>query len=226
MAEIILGAIVILITALLAEEAPPKWRKWLWSLFVLLVIAQTAIQVSGRREQDRILQSDQDTQHELKSKLDTSLLNEQYTKGQMDTMNRILGTIANNSDPKQTAVLLQGLVSTKSTLKKETISACVEFGRWQKGWQVKNPPPPNPVDPQHPTPKEIDAQNTYWKIFSTESFARFGPRLLAIIQRYGAIGVDVRMMEQQMTYGYVPQDVLIKLRAFANRVNDDGTLKN
>jgi hypothetical protein len=34
------------------------------------------------------------------------------------------------------------------------------------------------------------------------------------------------MMEQQMTYGYVPADVIVKLRAFANRVSDDGTLKN
>jgi len=224
-AEIVLGAIVILVTALLAEEAPPRWRKWLWGMFVLLVIAQAAIQINGRREQDRLLQSGQDAQRELKNKLDTSLLNEQYTRGQMDTMNRILGTIANNSDPKQTAVLLQGLVSTKSTLKKETISICAEFERWQKGWQTKNPFP-NPVDPQHATAKEIEAQNTYWQKFSNDSFARFGPRLLAIIQRYGAIGVDVRMMEQQMTYGYVPQDVVIKLRAFANRVNDDGTLKN
>jgi hypothetical protein len=56
--------------------------------------------------------------------------------------------------------------------------------------------------------------------------ARLRPRLLALIQRYGAIGVDVRMMEQQMTYGYVPADVIVKLRAFANRVSDDGTLKN
>ena len=225
MAEIVLGAIVILVTALLAEEAPPKWRKWLWGMFVLLVIVQAVIQIHGRREQDRLLQSGETTQRELKDKLDASLLNEQYTKGQMDTMNRILGTIANNSDPKQTAVLLQGLASTKSTLKKDTISICAEFERWQKGWQAKNSLS-NPVDPQHATQKEIEAQNTYWQKFSNESFARFGPRLLAIIQRYGAIGVDVRMMEQQMTYGYVPQDVMIKLRAFANRIKDDGTLKN
>ncbi|SPF47417.1 exported hypothetical protein [Candidatus Sulfotelmatobacter kueseliae] len=225
MAEIILGAIVIVVTALLAEEAPPKWRRWLWGLFVLLVIAQAVIQISGRREQDRLIQSGQETERELKSKLDTSLLNEQYTKGQLDTMNRILGSIASNSDPKQTAVLLQGLLSTKSTLKKETISICAELERWQKGWQIKNPFP-NPADPQHATGKEIEAQNAYWQKFSNESFARFGPRLLAIIQRYGAIGVDVRMMEQQMTYGYVPPDVINKLRAFANRVNDDGSLKN
>jgi hypothetical protein len=225
MVEIVLGAILIVVTAILAEEAPPKLRRWLWGLFVLLVIAQAVIQIGGRREQDRLLQSGQDTQRELKNKLDASLLNEQYTRGQLDTMNRILGSIANNSDPKQTAVLLQGLLSTKSTLKRETISICAELDRWQKAWQIKNPFP-NRVDSKHTTAQEMDAANAYWQKFSNESFAKFGPRLLALIQRYGAIGVDVRMMEQQMTYGYVPQDVLNKLRAFVNRVNDDGTLKN
>lgn len=210
------------------SEGLRRSRRWRWGVMVfgVCISVLTGAQIyRSDRSHERELEASRKIQEDLRTKLDSSLLNQQYEQGRLDTMNDLLGKIATNSDPKQTAVLLNGLVSTKNTLKKDTISVCAEFERWAKVWQAKNPSP-NVLDPQHATAKEIEAQNAYFQSFSNESFARFGPRLLAIIQRYGAIGVDVRMMEQQMTYSYVPQDLITKLRAFASRINDDGSLKN
>ena len=48
---------------------------------------------------------------------------------------------------------------------------------------------------------------------------------LSIVQEYGAKGFDVRMIERQAEVGYLPDDLLIKLRAFASQLNDDGSRK-
>jgi hypothetical protein len=223
--ETIMGAVVILITAVLAEEAPPKWRRVLWGLFVVAVVAQAVIQIKSHRQQDAIVAATQQAQQDTQKKLDASLLNEQYTKGQLDTINKVLGNVLTNSDPKQTAAALQGVLTTKSTLKKDTLSVCADAERWNREYLKANPFPAA-ADPQHATAAETNLQNTWGQKYSNAMYSRFGPRMLAILQRYAAIGVDVKMLDQQMAYGYVPQNMINTLKAFADRVNDDGTLKN
>jgi hypothetical protein len=49
----ILGAVLMLLTALLAEKASPKWKRYLWGLFILIVIAQAALQVYTRKMESR-----------------------------------------------------------------------------------------------------------------------------------------------------------------------------
>jgi hypothetical protein len=52
-ADPILGAVLMLLTALLAEKASPKWKRYLWGLFVLIVIAQAVLQVYTRKRESR-----------------------------------------------------------------------------------------------------------------------------------------------------------------------------
>jgi hypothetical protein len=46
----IIGALLIIMSAILADKASDKWKKWAWGLFVLLVLAQTGLQVKARKE--------------------------------------------------------------------------------------------------------------------------------------------------------------------------------
>ena len=54
MAEIILGAILTVVIAGLAEKAPPKYRKVGWSLFVALVIVLAIVQIHSRRDRKSV----------------------------------------------------------------------------------------------------------------------------------------------------------------------------
>jgi hypothetical protein len=93
MFEIVLGAIVIIITALLAEKVPPKWRKLLWTLFIVFVAVQAVIQIRARIDERRKSETSENTQRQLKSELDQSLLNQQYTKGQLDSLSLTVGRL-------------------------------------------------------------------------------------------------------------------------------------
>jgi len=150
--------------------------------------------------------------------------NIKYMQGQLDSVNKLLAGLTANSDPKQIATLLAGMNVQRSTLKKDTFVVCSEMEQWTKD-RLKTHPFPSAADPAKATQKEIEAQNAYWQSFTSDYYTRFGPRVLAIVQQYGAKGVDVRAIEQQATYGYMPNDIVIKLRAFANRLDDNGNLK-
>jgi len=147
--------------------------------------------------------------------------NLKYMQGQLDTQSKLLGMIASNSDPKQLAALLKGVATDKSTLKKRTLALCSDIESWSK----KQPPIPPTAVPGKTTPKEFEDQNAYVTKINSDYFLRFGTRGLGIIQEYGAKGFDVRMMEQTAQYGYLPSNLCTQLRAFANRLNDDGTMK-
>jgi hypothetical protein len=151
--------------------------------------------------------------------------NLKYMQGQLDSQNKLLTALTANSDPKQVAQLLTGMNTKRSTLKKETLLLCSEMESWAKQYS-KTHPFPNSVDPTKATAKEQEAQNTWIQTSNHEYFTRFGPRALAIVQQYGAKGVDVRMIEQQSSYGYIPGDLVPKLRAFANRLDESGNLKD
>jgi len=49
----ILGATLIILTALLAEKASRKWKRFLWGFFVLIVIGQALLQVYTRKRESR-----------------------------------------------------------------------------------------------------------------------------------------------------------------------------
>jgi hypothetical protein len=146
-------------------------------------------------------------------------------QGQLDTQNKLLAALTANSDPKQIAALLAGMNVQRSTLKKETIAICSEMEQWSKE-RLKNNPPPTIAIPGKPTQAENDALNAYWQKLNGDYYTRFAPRTLAILQQYGAKGIDVRMLEQQASYGYMPQNIIFELRSFANRLDDNGNLKN
>jgi hypothetical protein len=126
-----------------------------------------------------------------------------------------------NSDPKQLATLLRGSATDRSTLKKRTLALCTDIESWSK----KQPPIPPSAVPGKPTQKEFEDQNAFVTKINNDYFQRFGIRALGMIQEYGAKGFDVRMMEQAAQYGYLPNNLCTQLRAFANRLNDDGTMK-
>jgi hypothetical protein len=151
--------------------------------------------------------------------------NIKYMQGQLDSVNKLLAGLTDNSDPKQIALLLSGMNVQRSTLKKNTLAICSEMEQWQKE-RLKTHPFPNPADPTKPTPKEQDAQNLYWQNFTNDYYTRFGPRVLSIVQQYGAKGVDVKMIEMAASNGYMPNNIVLQLRAFANRLDENGNLKN
>ena len=75
--------------------------------------------------------------------------------------------------------------------------------QWTKE-RLKTTPFPTAADPTKSTAKEMEEQKVYWQKFSADYYARFGPRVLAIVQEYGAKGVAVKMIEQQAAYGSMP----------------------
>src|SRR5258708_7514868 len=191
--------------AMPAEPGKKNPEMWYWVagfvfLFMVSMILALVQQVRSSAQQQAAEQKAQQTERRSRGDI-------KDTQGQLDTMNRVLGNLASNSDPKQTALLLQGLLSTKSTPKKESLAISFEMEQWTKERQ-KAHPFPNAADPAKATAKELEAQNTYWQNFSTEYYVRFGPRVLAIVQQYGAKGVDVKMIEQQASYGYMPSDIV------------------
>jgi len=97
MFEIVVGALLIILTALLAEEASAKWKKWLWGLFIALVLAQAGIQIRARIIESRKADASDKAQAALKSELDQSLLTQQYTKGQLDSISLMVGRLGQPS---------------------------------------------------------------------------------------------------------------------------------
>ena len=195
-------------------------RVW-WGVIIVLGIGTSALtwvsQSNARKDHTSELGA-------LHDKLDKSLQGEQYLRGQLDTQNKLLVGLTANSDPKQVAALLVGMNVQRSTLKKETLLLCADIEQWLRARSKKDPPPTVAV-PGKPTQKENDEQNRYWQKFNTEYYTRFGPRMLAILQQYGAKGVDVKMLEQSASYGFMPQNIILELRSFANRLDDNGNLK-
>jgi len=228
LAVVVPGLMALIGGALAARALPTEPGKknsemWYWIcgfVFLFLVSVVLAFVQQVRSSTQQQLAEEKTAQAELKSTGDIK-----YMQGQLDTTNKILGIVAANSDPKQTASLLQGLLATKSTLKKETLAVCSEMEQWTKE-RLKTNPSPTVADPTKPTPKESEAQNAYWQKFSYDYYVRFGPRVLAIVQQYGGKGIDVKAIEQQASYGFMPQNIIVELRAFANRLDDNGNLKN
>jgi hypothetical protein len=48
----VVGAVVIIMTAVLADKVSEKWKKWCWALFVCLVLAQAGLQIKSQKEYD------------------------------------------------------------------------------------------------------------------------------------------------------------------------------
>jgi hypothetical protein len=70
----IVGALVILVTALLAERATEKWKKWAWALFVVLVMAQAGIQIYQKRAEHLKVDADKrEKQSELRESKTTAI---------------------------------------------------------------------------------------------------------------------------------------------------------
>jgi hypothetical protein len=199
---------------------PPNDKtKWLYrGTFILMGIVFVGLSVwqfdRTDKENKRLAADHQQEQLRNEGNL-------KYMQGQLDTQNKLLGMVVANSDPKQVAALLRGSVSDKSTLRKRTLGLCSDVEAWFK----KQPPFPQIAVPGKPTQKELEDQNAYATKINNDSFQRFGIRALGVIQEYGAKGFDARMLAQSTQYGYLPNDLCTQLRAFASRLNDDGTMK-
>ncbi len=195
-------------------------RVW-WGVIVALGIGTSALtwvsQSNGRRDHAKELGA-------LHDKLDKSLQGEQYLRGQLDTQNKLLVGLTANSDPKQIAALLTQMNTQRSTLKKETLTLCTEIEQWFAARSKKDPPPTVAI-PGKPTQKESDEQNAYWQKLQGDYYARFAPKTLAILQQYASKGIDVRMLEQSASYGFMPNNIVLELRSFANRLDENGNLK-
>jgi hypothetical protein len=204
---------------------PPNQPRKIWlyrGSFIVLGIAFVGLSIwqFDRADKESKRAATEHQQEQVRSEG-----NIKYMQGQLDTQNKLLGMIATNSDPKQVASLLAGMNAQHSTLKKDTLAVCSEMEQWVKQ-RMKKTPLPEIATPTKPTTKEIEAQNTYWQQFNNDYYIRFGPRVLAIVQQFGAKGVDVKMIEQQTSYGYLPNNIIAQLRAFANRLDENGNLKD
>jgi hypothetical protein len=82
--EIVLGAILIVLTAALSERAKPRKKKWRWALFVLLAIAQAAFQIAGRSNERKASEKLQGDVSDTKAKLDVSLLEQARMGGHLE----------------------------------------------------------------------------------------------------------------------------------------------
>jgi hypothetical protein len=198
---------------------PSDKNKWLYrGTFILMGITFVGLSVwqfdRTDKENKRLAVTHQEEQLRNEGNI-------KYMQGQLDSQNKLLGTVVANSDPKQLAALLRGAATDKSTLKRRTLALCSDIESWSK----KQPPIPPIAIPGKPTQKELEDQNAYVTKLNNDYFQRFGIRALGMIQEYGAKGFDVRMMEQTAQYGYLPNNLCTQLRAFANRLNDDGTVK-
>jgi hypothetical protein len=205
--------------ALPTEPGKKNREMWYWiSGFVVLFLVSVLLAfVQQIRSTTQQLAAEQKAaQAELKSGGDIK-----YMQGQLDTMNRVLATVAANSDPKTMARLLRGVATDKSTLRKRTLALCSDIEAWSK----KLPKPPSVAVAGKPTQKEQDEQNAYFQKQMADYFQRFGARALGITQEYGAKGFDVKMLEMQAENGYLPGDLVVRLRAFANRLDDNGNVK-
>jgi hypothetical protein len=111
--------------------------------------------------------------------------------------------------------------SEHSTLKKDTLALCSQIEEWSK----KYPKAPTPIVTGKQTPQEQQEFIAWRQGFDRAYTTRFGPRALAIVQEYGARGFDVKMIESQAEYGSLPNDLCIKLRAFALRLDSGGNMK-
>lgn len=105
--EIIIGAILIILTAALAEKVQPNLRKWLWTLFLIFVIGQATLQIMRVRQERSNSELSEQAQQELKRELDQSLLNQQYTKGQLDSLSLTVGHLGQPS--AQSEALADGI---------------------------------------------------------------------------------------------------------------------
>jgi hypothetical protein len=198
---------------------PNDKNKWFYrGIFILMGIAFVGLSVwqfdRTDKENKRLAAAHQQEQVRNEGNI-------KYMEGQLDTQSKLLGMVVANSDPKQLAALLRGPATDRSTLKKRTLALCTDIESWSK----KQPPVPPTTVPGKPTQKEFEDQNAYVTKINNDYFQRFGIRALGMIQEYGAKGFDVRMMEQAAQYGYLPNNLCTQLRAFANRLNDDGTMK-
>jgi hypothetical protein len=100
----------------------------------------------------------------------------------------------------------------KSTIKKDTLTLCSEMDQWLKD-RLKSAPPPTIAIPGKATQAENDAQNAYWLRMQSDYYTRFASRALALLQQYGAKGVDVRALEQQASNGFMPQNIILEAQS-------------
>src|SRR5215471_14615220 len=86
----LIGAVAILLVALLAEESAKKWKKAMWCLFVVVVVAQTGLQIYSRKADDKKHERDR-------------------TQAIKDTSDRVAQEV--NDQNKQTITDLRGQIS-------------------------------------------------------------------------------------------------------------------
>jgi len=102
-AQILGEALVIVVTAFMAEKASEKWKKPLWIFYVLLVFSLAGLQMHSWRADVREAEQ---REQKLKQKFDSvsaqlseSLLSQANMNGQLKSMQLIMGNLAQAGYP-------------------------------------------------------------------------------------------------------------------------------
>lgn len=115
----VIGALLIIVTAILADKASEKWKKWCWTLFVVLVLAQAGLQIHGKREDEKKAVSQHDDIQNLMGELHKS-----ETQRQVD--NAILRTkLEDYAGLAQLGPALMKLAETSANFQKKQYEAKV-----------------------------------------------------------------------------------------------------
>jgi hypothetical protein len=200
----------------IADRENLKW--WYRGSFIVLGLAFIGLSLWQSERADQQKQRDQEVHEAERVRSEGDI---KYMQGQLDSQNKMLGILVANSDPKQIAQLLSGMTTERSTLRRDTLALCSEIEAWER----KYPKAPEAAIPTKQTQKEQEEQMAYFNKISSEYYQKFSARALSLVQQYGAKGFNVAMLERAAENGYMPTNLVIELRAFANRINDDGSLK-
>ena len=61
---------------------------------------------------------------------------------------------------------------------------------------------------------------------NTEYYQNLSAQALGVVQRFGAKGLNVAEIERAASYGYLPSNLCIQLRALATQLDDQGNVKH
>ncbi len=93
----IVGGILIILSSAVSETMPQKWRLRTWIVFVVLGLIYIYVGIH-LANQNEIEQTNRDHAiHDLHGQLEQSLLAQQYTKGQLDSLSLMVGRIGQPS---------------------------------------------------------------------------------------------------------------------------------
>jgi hypothetical protein len=99
----IMGGILIILSSAVSESMPHKWRLRTWIVFGVLGLMYIGVGIHLAK-QNEIEQNNRNLAiHDLHGQLEQSLLAQQYTKGQLDSLSLMVGRLG-QSNPQGDAL--------------------------------------------------------------------------------------------------------------------------